>query len=127
MKRREFMKSVVLGSVSAGLLGSIFHATRAFALELIDISGKRKDAANTAALKTATALNYVENLEAALKQKKIKKEDRKVGEKTVKASEQTCDTCQFYKSTKEGAGTCTLIPGVLVHAKGSCNSWVPKA
>lgn len=126
MKRRDFLKTAILSAASAGFLGSFLKSTKAFALELIDMSGKRKDAANISAIKVASGLNYVEDLDKALKLKKIKKEDRVVGDKTYKPEDQACDTCNFYKKTKDNAGTCLIIPGVLVHAKGSCVSWTQK-
>ena len=38
---------------------------------------------------------------------------------------QFCDNCGQYNATEEGWGTCVILPGKLVAAKGWCNVWVP--
>ena len=126
MNRRHFIRITGLAALSTFALGTFQLAkTYASELKLIDMSGKkRKDKVNQTAVKQAQGIGYVEDLEAALKAKKVKKTDQP----GFKASEQTCLTCQFYKETEKGvAGTCTLIPKVLVHSEGSCNTWVRKA
>ena len=40
-------------------------------------------------------------------------------------AEQFCDNCGQYAETEEGWGTCVILPGKLVAAKGWCNVWVP--
>jgi len=124
MKRRHFFKTLGLLAASGWVLG---QAKLAFAqaAKLIDMSTKtRKDKDNETAVKTAKGLNYVEDLAKALKDKKI----NKVDQPGFKAAEQKCSTCQFYAEVEKGkAGSCTLIPKVLVHANGSCNTWVKKA
>jgi len=39
--------------------------------------------------------------------------------------DQFCDNCGQYVATEEGWGTCVILPGKLVAAKGWCNVWVP--
>lgn len=128
--RREFFKKAFFYT-SAGVLVQTFarYAHSAAAeLKLIDITGKKRtDADNKESLGMAQGLGYVEDLKKALAEKKTTKTDRTAGAKTWKAAEQTCDTCMFYDYKKEGKPTCQLLPKVLVHAKGSCNSWQPKA
>lgn len=126
MLRRDFLKLSVV-SFFAGAAAQGLNLGKAYAakLSLIDLSKKtRKDKENEAAVKVAAGLGYVEDLEKALKDKKIKKVDNA----SFKPSQQNCVTCQFYNEVEAGkAGTCTLIPNVLVHAKGSCNTWVKKS
>ena len=38
---------------------------------------------------------------------------------------QFCDNCGQYVATEEGWGTCVILPGKLVAARGWCNVWVP--
>lgn len=123
MIRRTFLKKSALIGFTAFLFGSL--KVFADALKIIDMSGKtRNDKDNAAAIKTAAGLGYVDSLAAALKAGKIKKVDQGA----IKAASQTCAACQFYKEVEKGkAGTCTLIPKVLVHADGSCNTWVKKS
>ena len=128
MQRRDFLKRTALGTLGLVALGNIFGATKALALDLIDMTGKKRtDAANKSAMTVAKGLNYVDDTKEALKKKQITKTDRQVGAKTYTPDQQTCDTCNFYKETAAGKGTCTLIPGVLVRGPGTCNSWIPKA
>lgn len=127
MQRRDFFKASLLGAASLTVIGSLFKATRAYALELIDMTGKSKNPANKSAVTVAKGLNYVDDLEKAIKDKKITKAEKKMGGKTYTPAQQICSTCNFYKKTKDGVGTCTLIPGVLVQGAGSCNSWIPGA
>ncbi len=39
--------------------------------------------------------------------------------------DQFCDNCGQYAETEAGWGTCVILPGKLVAAKGWCNVWVP--
>ena len=41
--------------------------------------------------------------------------------------DQFCDNCGQFAAieTEEGWGTCVILPGKLVAAKGWCNVWVP--
>jgi hypothetical protein len=122
MIRRQFLKTSLLTAATLALAGA--HEVWANALKLIDMSGKtRKDKDNETAVKTAKGLGYVEDLKKALKDKKV----TKVDQPGFKADQQTCEKCQFYKEVKKGEGTCTLIPKVLVHGPGSCNTWVKKS
>lgn len=126
MQRRDFFKKSLFAVASLSVLGTVIKTTTAFAKELIDMTGKSKNPANKAAVNQAKGLNYVADLEKAIKEGKVEKKDKKVGDKTYKISEQLCSTCMFYKEEKPGQGPCTLIPGVLVHGKGHCTSWTPK-
>ncbi len=134
MNRRHFFKSTLLGaaaaSVGMGVL-SIFREGSAWAadsaLKIIDMTKKvRKDAANTSAVKVASALNYVDDLKKALKAKKITKSPITRGPKTYAVNDQICEHCMFYAADGKDTGKCQLIPGVLVHGPGSCTSWSPK-
>ncbi len=120
MSRRIFLKVSALFAALAAVPSTLF----ANALEIIDLTGKRTDAANKTALGIAKGLSYVEDVAKAAKAGTAKFPD-KAG---VKAADQLCSKCQFYKpeAGKKG-GVCTLIPGVLVHEGGGCMSWVKKA
>ena len=132
MKRREFLTAVGLATVTASILGKAKVAWAQAKAELIDMSKKkRKDKLNEQAVQIATGLGYVEDA------KKAKRADKpgKAAGTTVKGAEQFCDNCNWYKdkdpSAVAGKGApCQMIPtappGVLVHAKGYCNSWFVK-
>ena len=130
--RREFFKKIFFYT-SAGMLVHALVRAKAFAgeLKLIDMSGKKRtDSDNKQCVATAKGINYVEDLNKALKEKKITKKDMPgVGGKTWKAADQTCINCGLYNFKKENPpkATCALIPACLIHEKGSCNSWNPKA
>lgn len=131
MKRRDFLTAIGIGTVATAFLGKAKLAWAEAKAELIDMTKKkRKDALNTTAVQIATGLGYVEDA------KKAKRTDKpgKAGA-TVKAADQFCDNCNWYKdkdpSAIAGKGApCQMIPtappGVLVHAKGYCNSWFVK-
>ena len=115
---------MALPFLALGQVGVFASKTFAAAKKLIDMSGKSADAANKAALNVAKGLGYVEDGNAASKAGKIKRVE-KAG---VAPEHQICRTCQFYKVVEEGkSGECTLIPGVLVHHGGYCNSWIKSA
>ena len=130
MKRREFLTAVGLATVTASVLGKAKMAWAQAKAELIDMSKKkRKDKLNETAVGIATGLVYVED---AKKAKRVDKPGKTAGT-TVKAADQHCDNCNWYKSkdptAMAGKGApCQMIPtappGVLVHAKGYCNSWM---
>lgn len=133
MKRRDFLTAVGIGTVATAFLGKTKMAWAAAKAELIDMTKKkRKDPINEAAVAVATGLGYVE----VAKESKTRTADKPgKGGATVKAADQYCDNCQFYldKSPKAQPGRgapCQMInapePGVLVHAKGYCNSWFAK-
>ena len=131
--RRNFLKNLCL-IAGAGILAKTLSPQSAQAqteeLKTIDMSEKKRtDAANKESVGLARGLGYVENLEKGLKEKKIAKTDRPVGAKVWKANEQTCDNCMFYNYKKENPpkATCQLMSKILVHPKGSCNSWQAKA
>ena len=42
------------------------------------------------------------------------------------AQTQFCDNCVQYVATAEDMGTCAVLPGKLVTAKGWCKVWVAK-
>ena len=131
MKRRDFLTAMGIATVASTFLGKTKMAWAQAKAELIDMSKKkRKDKQNEAAVQVATGLSFVEDA------KKAKRVDKpgKAGA-TMKAADQFCDNCQFYqdKSPKAIAGKaapCQMInvgePGVLVQAKGYCNSWFVK-
>ncbi len=131
--RREFFKKIIFYT-SAGVVVQALARSVTWAAEelgLIDMTkAKRKDAANEESVKIAAGIGYVSNLDAALKAKKATKADKPgAAGKVWKAGEQTCDNCALFNMTKATPvkATCALLPKVLVDAKGSCNSWAPKA
>lgn len=119
--RREFFKKMALYTAAGALMQSIAQSVKAAGLKLIDMKAK------SPVVDTAKSIGYVENLAASIKSKAVTKTDKTVGAKSFKAADQTCDTCMFFDMQKKGEDTCTLLTGVLVHKKGSCNSWAPKA
>ena len=132
MNRRGFLTALGLAAVATSVLGKTKMAWAAAKAELIDMTKKkRKDKINEAAVQIASGLGYVED---AKKGKRVEKPG-KGGVGTVKPELQFCDGCQFYQTTnakaQAGRGApCQMInveePGVLVHAKGYCNSWMAK-
>ena len=131
MKRREFLTAVGLATVATSILGKTKLAWAQAKAELIDMAKKkRKDKLNEDAVKIATGLGYVEDA------KKAKRADKPgKGGAMVKGAEQFCDNCNWYKDKEASAiagkgAPCQMIPtappGVLVHAKGYCNSWFAK-
>ncbi|OFZ11897.1 MAG: hypothetical protein A2Z20_03090 [Bdellovibrionales bacterium RBG_16_40_8] len=130
--RRDFFKKIFFYT-SAGVLVHAFARTRAFAAELslIDMTEKKRtDPANKQCVAGAKGIGYVEDLDKALKDKKINLTDKPgAAGKIWKVAEQTCENCGLYNFKKETPpkDTCALIPACLVHKKGSCNSWNPKA
>lgn len=126
ISRRLVLKGMLV-SLSIAALGQIMSFSQgafAAAKKLIDMSGKSSDPTNKAALNVAKGLNYVEDAKAADKAGKIKR----VEKSGVAPSNQICRTCQFYKVVEENkSGECMLIPNVLVHHGGYCNSWVKMA
>ena len=121
MNRRLFLQA----AAGLGALLVLPKIAIAKGLELIDPSGKtRTDAANKTAMGIAKGLNYVPDVAKAAKEGKVKYPD-KAG---VKMADQPCSGCNFYQCVEgKNAGKCTLIPGVLVHEKGGCMSWVKGA
>lgn len=120
--RRGFLKGTLgIAALAAISARSVIGWAEDKALKLIDMSGKKRtDEENKKAVSIAKGLNYVEDATAADKAGKIKRVE-KMG---VKGSDQTCANCQFYTEVEKGkSGKCMLIPGVLVHAEGWCNSW----
>lgn len=131
MKRREFLTAIGLATVATSLIGKTKMAWADAKAELIDMTKKkRKDKLNETAVGIATGLGYVEDA------KKAKRTDKPgKGGATVKANDQFCENCNWYKSADPSAiagkgAPCQMIPtappGVLVHAKGYCNSWFAK-
>ena len=130
VNRRRFFSGLLKIS-GVALAGRYFPETAfAAAPELIDMSGKkRKDALNEQAVKIAKGLNYVADVDEALKAGKIKVIEKKNAQgKSFGPKDQNCANCQFY-TPKGAGGTCMLILNgqILVHENGWCNSWTPKA
>ena len=136
MKRREFLTAIGMATVATSLLGKAKIAWAEIKAEFIDMTKKkRKDKLNESAVQVATGLGYVENAVAAEKKGlKRTEKDGKAGTK-VKGADQFCDNCNWYKDKEASAiagkgAPCQMIPtappGVLVHAKGYCNSWFAK-
>lgn len=131
--RRDFFKKLFFFTSAGAIVHLMSKSFSAYAAEatLIDMSGKKRtDADNKACVATANGIGYVEDLDKALKAKKITKADKPgANNKIWKPNEQTCKNCSFYNYKKETPEkpTCMLIPQCLVHEKGSCNSWNPKA
>lgn len=119
--RRLFLKA----AAGFGALLVLPRVAFAEALKVIDPSGKKRtDAANKTAMGVAKGLNYVEDVAKAAKAGKVKYPEKG----GVKMADQTCDACNFYTCVDgKKAGKCMLVPGVLVHEKGGCMSWVKGA
>jgi secreted PhoX family phosphatase len=131
MNRRHFFKTSLLSSLGVAFLG-LAHSAKSWAAALVKMKPD-----GSADHPQASSLGYVADLKKALADDKIakaakldvakKKSTKGKDGKPLAPEAQDCAGCQFYtgaKGSKEGP--CTLIPGVLVHAAGSCNTWVPK-
>jgi hypothetical protein len=117
MNRRQFIAFAVAAVASLKTL-------KAFAAELIKMN---KD--GSAAHAPAKAIGYIADVKDLKSAAKVKAAGVNMGlkkSKKVPPAKQTCLACSFYKGDKE-KGTCTILPGVLVHAQGTCNTWVPTA
>lgn len=96
------------------------HAAAAAAIPLLTLDAPRAWAAESLpkveeSNATAKALSYVHV--AADSPKRAKPEQQT----------QYCDNCLHYAAGgEEGWGTCAVIPGYLVAAKGWCMVWVAK-
>ena len=135
--RREFLKASVAVGLALGALTKLVAFSKAAvaeALALVDLTGKKRtDAANKAAIGILAGLGYVENVEKAEKAGKIHRTDKpNPSGGTFPAKAQRCMTCalmepQYVNGNKPGK--CMLVPGVLVHPTGYCNSYSvnPKA
>jgi hypothetical protein len=124
--RREFFKLVSLVTLVATFGQKIW----AEGLALIDMSKtKRKDTDNEKAVNVATGLGYVEDADKGEKAGKIKRMEKTMPDgKKVPPGKQYCNNCMFFDQTKVGGndnGSCQIIPGVLVHNKGYCNTYTP--
>lgn len=115
--RRQLLRKVTVAGIVGGAC-LMLRTSKAWALEVVyklnDLASKKQNPA-------LSALKYVDDAATS--------KDR-VAEKTgVKANEQTCSNCSFYKDpgtiegTKDGAGKCMIFGGQVVYAKGWCNSW----
>lgn len=123
--RRNFLKISAMFMAIPVLLKTFAESAYAAGAELIDMTEKkRKDPANAAAVKTAKGLGYVADAKEGSRADKPG-----AGGKVVKSAEQFCNTCQLFTGEIKGdkPGPCMVIPGVLVHPKGSCNSWMLNA
>jgi len=131
--RRHFLKLVSMAGllpVLGAQLATLGRRAWADALALIDMTKtKRKDPANEKAVGVAQGLGYVEDADAADKAGKIKRTDKPLAAGgTLAAKAQYCKNCFFFDEAKLNGsepGLCKLIPGVLVHAKGFCNTYNP--
>jgi hypothetical protein len=131
--RRTFLKLsslIAFVPIMGAQVLSLGQKAWAQAAALIDMSKtKRKDPTNDKAVGVAQGLGYVENADAAEKAGKIKRTDRPLGAgKTMPAKIQYCSNCMFFPQDKVNStenGACQLIPGVLVHNKGYCNTFTP--
>ncbi len=65
----------------------------------------------------AVALNYVEDATTV----DTTKHPKKAG---PDGASQNCASCALYTAVRDGAGTCTAIPGKLVLGAGWCSAWV---
>ncbi len=122
--RRNFLKISAMFLALPAILKATADSAYAAAAELIDMTKKkRKDSANAEAVRTAEGLKYVADAKEGAR---IDKPG--VGGKMVKSAEQYCNSCQLFQGKLKGdePGPCLVIPvpGVLVHAKGSCDSWM---
>lgn len=120
MNRRQFIAVGI--SVLAGL-----KSVQAWAMELVKMN---KD--GSADHPAAKSMGYVADLEKALASPAIIKASG-LNMKTKKSKpeapkDQTCVNCQLYpKKDAKDKGPCQVIPGVLVHGPGSCNTWIKRA
>lgn len=130
--RRDFFRNLLLAGVS-GAFAPTLLATLAEAAdpELVDMTGtKRKDPQNTACVAAAKNVKYhdsIAGLDKEYKAGKIGKPNSfkdKAG-KEIPFLERTCDKCALFGMAGK-PGTCPLVAGCLVAAKGSCASWSPK-
>ena len=93
---------------------------RAAAIPVLAVGGSRIFAAEALPKVTeddpmATALSYVHDAAASPKRT------------TDEQKTQFCDNCIHYaESAEDGWGTCAVLPGKLVAAKGWCMVWVAK-
>ena len=60
----------------------------------------------------------------ALGYKKVAEESADRSALGAAAETQFCDNCVQYVATSDDAGTCAVLPGKLVTAKGWCKVWV---
>ena len=100
--RRRFIKTATCAVASIPLLSVLGNATWAADLPPIPLDHP-----------TAVALGYAEDASAV-----------DTGKYPKYAAGQTCDNCLQYKESDAEWGTCTILPGFLVTAKGWCNVWV---
>ena len=93
---------------------------RAAAIPVLAVGGSRIFAAEAPPKVTeddpmAVALSYVHDAAASPKRT------------TDEQKTQFCDNCIHYaETTEDGWGTCAVLPGKLVAAKGWCMVWVVK-
>lgn len=124
--RRRILKMGLVGLSSFLFWGRWLWAETG-KLKLIDMEGKvRQDAVNQQAVNIAKGLNYVADAKSADKAGQIKRQAREAHGVTVPGEKQICGNCNFFdQKVKAGEpGACMLIPGVLVHYQGWCNTWV---
>lgn len=112
MKRRSFIKNTIMTVVGLPLIGtSVAALAKKAGITLVD----PKD-------KTAVALKYVEDASKS----KVRKD--KMG---VKAKDQNCTNCNFYKNETDHkgqkVGKCLMLQMKYVPAKAWCNVWTKKS
>ena len=122
MTRRQLLKTMfqfgLITAVSQTFLNTLAYAA-AKCTSLIDMSGKSKDPNNVKAVAQAKALQYVEDIDKAVKAGTTKRKEK----------DDMCGNCQFYTKVADGCGKCVLINfgDITVHDNGWCMSWVRKA
>lgn len=117
--RRDFFRNVLIAGVTGAILPTLLTHTA---------QADDPSCNGTAAAKN---LHYHDN--AADLEKEFAK-DKKLGKpnsfkdkagKEIPVSQRHCEKCALYGLSKPGS--CAVLAGCLVNAKGSCTSWSPKA
>lgn len=117
MNRRQF---IAFGIAAMASLKSM----QAWAADLIKM---KKD--GSADHPGAKAMGYVADVEKALASPAIMKASglnlATMKGKPKPPAEQKCVACKLYpKKADKEKGPCQVLPGILVHGAGSCNTWM---
>ena len=123
MTRRHLLKRMFQVGVFVGFSQTLLSvaakaAEKCKAAILIDMSGKSKNPKNAEAVTIAKNLEYVEDVDKAIK----------AGTAKPKTKGENCGNCIQYNVTGSDCGRCNMIPteGMNVHANGWCKYWVKK-
>ncbi|MCB9026611.1 MAG: high-potential iron-sulfur protein [Bdellovibrionaceae bacterium] len=121
MTRRKLLKNMLQLSLLASFSQAFFTGIAKAAGKcstLIDLTGKSKDPNNAKAVAQAKGLQYVADIDKAVKAGTTKRKDK----------DDKCGNCQFFTKTAEGCGKCILINfgEITVNENGWCISWTRK-